>query len=163
MKHEQQDFTIHCQLCQSWSVPAFLLPWAQGCIPPPSLSPCDSLQWRHAVLIESDPDSSFFQTTLADAPLFSPPPAVDNWPFGCGTLQRELWPHRVSLSPVSLCIHNIRSKATQSGKKLQTCTFSSGSIALKSSSNCWELFWNNGKQSKKKAVLWLLNVNLTYA
>lgn len=88
----------------SGSLPAFspLLPEAQHLLLPPPLSPCGSLQWRHAVLIESDPDSSFFQTAPADAPLFSSPPAVDNWPFGWGALRCELWPRCFDLSPLSL-------------------------------------------------------------
>lgn len=88
----------------SGSLPAFspLLPEAQHLLLPPPLSPRGSLQWRHAVLIESDPDSSFFQTAPADAPLFSSPPAVDNWPFGWGALRCELWPRCFDLSPLSL-------------------------------------------------------------
>lgn len=39
---------------------------------PPPLSPCGSLQWRHAVLIESDPDSSFSPNRSGWCPVVFP-------------------------------------------------------------------------------------------
>lgn len=133
----------------TWSAPAlahFLSPSLSLLPPPLPLSPCGSLQWQHAVLIESDPDSSFFQTALADAPLFSPPPAVDNWPFGWGALRRELWPRCVGLSPFSL---SLQTQNQVHAERQENCSLAPFLMIL-----------NDPRiDGKKLALVWLVHAN----
>lgn len=93
---------VSLKFCLTVPVLLSLPSHAQGYPLLPALCSCGAPLQKHAALIESDPDSSFFQHTLADAPLFFSPPVVDNWPFSCDALLGELWPRCVGLSPFLL-------------------------------------------------------------
>lgn len=140
---------------------------------PPPLSPCGSLQWRHAVLIESDPDSSFSPNRSSWCPVVFP--SAGAWQLAFWLRRSAAWTLaslRRPLTFLSFCKTQIQVQTepeencslapslmipNHSRKKWKKLAFVLVAACKYNKERC--TIWNSMKMQFQTVFLWMCSAN----